>query len=105
MFGIKDNWKDAGCYTTGCFEPSGAFTPESDHPTMTAAAERARYLNGGPESVNADLLAALSGLCPLGANGPLDAAIAECRRAKQPTLAERLTALGNQARAAIQRAS
>ena len=60
MFGIKDNWKDAGCYTTGCFEPSGAFTPESDHPTMTAAAERARYLNGGPESVNADLLAALT---------------------------------------------
>ena len=58
MFGIKDNWKDAGCYTAGFFEPSGAFTPESDHPTMTAAAERARYLNGGPESVNADLLAA-----------------------------------------------
>jgi hypothetical protein len=50
------------------------------------------------------LLAALEQLTPLGANGPLDYAVGDCRARGDHREAEVLTRIGNEARAAIAQA-
>lgn len=37
----------AGCFTTGFYDPSGAWQAESDHATADDAAQRVHWLNGG----------------------------------------------------------
>lgn len=37
-----------GLFTVGFFDPDGEWHPETDWGTREEAAERVRYLNGGP---------------------------------------------------------
>ena len=44
---VYRQFKDAGVWTVGFYDPEGEWIPESDHTTTEDAAARVHYLNGG----------------------------------------------------------
>ena len=45
---------EPGLWTTGFYDPSGKWQPESDHDSKEEAAQRVHYLNGHPISGTPD---------------------------------------------------